>query len=58
MKKSEVSKFINEMEEVGDVWTEEEVMEVYADFTLEEALADRKRSIKHLFDIIDRVLTA
>lgn len=56
MKKSDVRTFIEEMEEIGDVWTEEQVEDVYGDSTLEEALADRKASVGTFFDIIGKVL--
>ena len=44
------------MEEIGDIWTPEQVEDVYSDSTLEEALADRKASIGSLFDIIGKVI--
>ena len=56
MKKKDIAVFIEEMEEIGDVWTPEQVEDVYGDSTLEEALADRKSSIGTLFDIIGQVI--
>ena len=56
MKKIDIAVFIEEMEESGDVWTPEQVEDVYGDSTLEEALADRKSSIGTLFDIIGKVI--
>ena len=57
MKKKDVAVFIEEMEEIGDVWTPEQVEDVYGDSTLEEALADRKASIRSFFDIIGKVIS-
>ncbi len=57
MKKKDVAVFIEEMEEIGDVWTPEQVEDVYGDSTLEEALADRKASIGSFFDIIGKVIS-
>lgn len=45
MDKRDVEEFIEEMEEMGDVWQEEDVERVYGEYTLAEALADRKASI-------------
>ena len=56
MNKSDVATFIEEMEEIGDVWTEEQVERVYGDSSLEEALADRKASIGTFFNIIGKVI--
>lgn len=44
------------MEEVGDVWTEEQVNDVYGDSSFEEALADRQSSLDHMSDIISKVI--
>ena len=46
MKKSEVNSFIEEMEEIGDVWEPEDVERVYGVSSLEEALEDRKIIIR------------
>lgn len=56
MKKSEVNSFIEEMEEIGDVWEPEDVERVYGNSSLEEALEDRKTSLGKLFDIIGTVI--
>lgn len=56
MKKSEVNLFIEEMEEIGDVWDPEDVERVYGNSSLEEALEDRKTSLGKLFDIIEIVI--
>lgn len=56
MKKNDIDAFIEEMEEIGDIWTPEQVEDVYGDSTLEEALADRKSSMGMFFDIIEKVI--
>lgn len=56
MKKKDVEAFIEEMQEIGDEWTPEQVEDVYGDATLDEALADRKSSVGKLFDIMGMVL--
>ena len=56
MTRSEIDIFIEEMEEIGDEWTPEEVENVYGDSTLEEALKDRRTSMGMLFDIIGKVI--
>lgn len=42
MTKIEINTFIEQMAEFGDVWTPEEVKNVYGDRTLEDAIADRE----------------
>ena len=56
MNKHEISIFIEEMEEIGDVWTPEQVEDVYGNCSLYEALADRKASLGSFFDAISKVL--
>ena len=56
MNKSDINTFIEEMEEIGDTWTPEQVKDVYGDSSLEEALADRKASLGNLFDIFGKVI--
>ena len=56
MKKKDINAFIEEMEEIGDVWTPEQVEDVYGDSSLEEALADRKAAMGMFFDIIGKVI--
>lgn len=45
MTKAEILAFIEEMESIGDDWTEEQVQDVYGSFSLAEALKDRKTSV-------------
>ena len=56
MKKKEIDTFIEEMEEIGDEWTPEQVENVYGNSTLEEALADRKAAVGTFFNIIGKVI--
>ena len=56
MKKNDINIFIEEMEAIGDEWTPEQVEDVYGDYSLDEALADRKGSVGTFFDIIGKVL--
>ena len=45
MKETDIQFFIEEMEEIGDIWTEEDVRRVYAEDTLQEAIASRKAEL-------------
>ena len=56
MTKTEILEFIEEMNAIGDEWTEEQVKNVYGSFTLEDAIQDRKRSLNSFFGIINTVL--
>lgn len=56
MNKQEINEFIEKMEEVGDVWTEAQVNDVYGDSSFEDALADRQSSLGHMSDIISKVI--
>lgn len=56
MNKTDIATFIEQMEEIGDEWTPEQVKDVYGNSTLEEALADRKASLGTYFDIIRKVI--
>ena len=56
MTKGEISTFIERMEEIGDVWKEEDVRRVYGDKSLEEALQDRMNDIHTFADIIGKVI--
>lgn len=56
MKKRDVEEFIEEMESIGDDWTPEQVEDVYEDYTLEDALTDRKKSLGSFFDIVGKVI--
>ena len=56
MKKSDVRTFIETMEELGDIWTEEQVQDVYGDTSLKKALKDRRASLSIMSDIIGKVI--
>ena len=56
MKEKEIAEFIEEMETIGDVWTPEQVKDVYGDTSLDDALADRKASIGTFFDILGKAI--
>lgn len=58
MKKKDVALFIEEMEEIGDEWTPEQVEDVYGDSTLDEALADRKAAVGTFFDIMGKIMNS
>ena len=48
MTKLEVKKFIEKMKSIGDEWTMEQVMDVYGELSLSEAIISRKNSIDQL----------
>ena len=56
MNKQEINEFIEKMKEVGDVWTEEQVNDMYGDSSFEDALADRLSSLDHMSDIINKAI--
>lgn len=56
MTKTEINTFIETMEEFGDVWTADQVEEVYANNTLDEAIADRRSSHEKMADLIGKVI--
>ena len=56
MTNTEALTFIKTFEDIGDIWTVEQVMDVYGDTSLDDAIADRKASLSHLVDIAETVL--
>lgn len=56
MTKVEINTFIETMEEFGDIWTADQVEEVYGNRTLKEAIADRKSSHEKMADLIGKVI--
>lgn len=56
MTRTEINTFIETMEEIGDIWTPEQVEDVYGDKTLDEALIDRKSACDKLGDIISTII--
>ena len=59
MKDKEINNFIRETGKMGDIWTKEQVKDVYQNVSLEEALADRQRSYglsdKQIVDLLREV---
>lgn len=56
MNKNEAAIFIEEMKDIGDEWTIDQVMDAYEDVSLNDALTDRKNSVSMFTDIIGKVL--
>lgn len=56
MTKAEINTFIETMEEFGDIWTADQVEEVYGSSTLKEAIADHKSSHEKMADLIGKVI--
>lgn len=56
MTEAEVNEFIETMAEFNDIWTEEQVIDVYGERSLEDALTERKAEINHMADIFERIL--
>lgn len=56
MTKAEINTFIETREEFGDIWTADQVEEVYGSSTLKEAIADRKSSHEKMADLIGKVI--
>ncbi len=56
MTKAEINTFIETMEEFGDIWTADQVEEVYGSSTLKEAIADRKSSHEKMADLLGKVI--
>lgn len=56
MNKKEMKQFIEEMEEIDDEWTPEEVESVYGKKSLKDVLNDRKGSIDIFSDIVGKII--
>ena len=56
MTKAEINTFIETMEEFGDIWTADQVEEVYGSSTLKEAIADLKSSHEKMAELIGKVI--
>ena len=56
MKEKEIAEFIEKMEEIGDMWDEEDVKRVYGDKSLQEALEDRMGDMFSFANIIDKIV--
>lgn len=58
MTKAEINEFIEEMKEIGDIWSVDDATRVYGNATLEEALSDRMSAFQMFVNIIGTVLNA
>ncbi len=58
MTAAEVNTFVETMEELGDVWTPDQVRSVYGNQSLEDALNDRRSSLSQFANIIGNVLNS
>ena len=56
MNKQEINTFIEVMEEIGDVWTPEQVQDTYGDVELKSAISDRRSQLNQFTDIIGKVI--
>lgn len=56
MEKSDITIFIEEMEEIGDEWELEDVERVYGEYSLYDALQDGKTSLGSMFNIIGKAI--
>lgn len=56
MTSQEITTFIETMEEIGDIWTPEQVKDAYGVSTLNDAIFDRKSHIEKLTGIIGKVI--
>lgn len=54
----EINTFIETMQEFGDVWTSEQVKDVYGSSSLEAAINDRKACHAKIADIIGTVINS
>ena len=52
MTKQEAQEFIERMQEAGDDWTEEQVMDVYGNMSLHDATATRLHELEMMADIL------
>lgn len=58
MTNAEIQTFIETMEEIGDIWTEEQVKDIYGKTTLKNALRDRQSQIGEFANIINKVINS
>ena len=56
MTKQERQEFIERMEEIGDIWEDEDVERVYGNRSLEDALNDRMGDMHTFGNIINTIL--
>ncbi|MFQ6791545.1 hypothetical protein [Thomasclavelia sp.] len=55
MNKNETYKFIKKMEAIGDSWTVNQVLDVYGDVTLNDALKDREMQIMKHLETVEKI---
>ena len=48
MEKVEIREFIEEMAKIGDIWSEEQVEEIYGEQTLDRAVKNRKLQLEEM----------
>lgn len=56
MNKHEVNEFIERMEELGDTWEPEDVMRVFGDESLEDAIQKRRAQLDTFGGILGTIL--
>ena len=56
MNKTEIQTFIEEMKSIGDIWTPEQVEKEHGDYSLEEALKDRKPLVAQFLGNIAKII--
>jgi hypothetical protein len=56
MNKQERQEFIERMEEIGDVWEDDDVKRVYGEKTFDEALSDRMTDMNAFANIIGTII--
>ena len=56
MNKHEVNEFIERMEELGDTWEPEDVMRVFGDESLEDAIQKRRTQLDTFGGILGTIL--
>lgn len=52
MKEKDMDIFIRETGKVGDIWTKEQVIDVYQNISLEAALAERQKFYARMNDMM------
>ena len=55
MTDKEIHRFVEEMAEIGDFWTVEQVKRVFGSLPLKEALSKRKEEVSLYLDILTKV---
>lgn len=58
MNKSEIEFFIEEMGAIGDMWSTDEVADVYGDYSLEDALDNRKAVVETFLESLSNLIAS